>query len=532
MKMPSTQYIQTDNPEHCAVFAVRTPAVGHSGLSHLAEHMCFRGSSQYPADFELFVLNSTLPISINATTYADYTFFYIVTAHNALFVNAIDYLYNGLLQQNYSEDIFTQERDGVLYNELVMLEANEDYALNAAVRLGDDHRHAYAHAGGFTHTISQSSLADLVSYKRQWYTPENISVVISTSDSELYEQSKQYLHSAIQQDSTAINSTSKAIYKITERLTDDVTDTTSKAKNEKAPEILTENKYVDLDNEPSNLESKVDDSKSELTEYRVFTWWFPHAFLASLQANINKLQRAISADDRVIIDDEVNKNGNIALRLIVEHHALYKTLKHFTRVLNSLPVHVKPPLFQDNKLPQQVQKAIDALSVITPIPTKQDKTAMWKACCQSVKASRAISLAEANKKRLGQPLVHLKKRTNTESLTSSYFAKEFSQLTDSENIPDLPRLLTTLAKASHADAPFVTENNHWVYRLSNLPSEQVLRLVQQSAFWQPRLYGECYALGIGKLEGDLFFYGAQDTIGAQRDTWCKQLFENAMLFGA
>ena len=532
MKMPSTQYIQTDNPEHCAVFAVKTPAVDHSGLSHLAEHMCFRGSNQYPNDFELFVLNNTLPISINATTYADYTFFYVVTAHNALFISAIDYLYRGLLQQCYGEDVFTTERDGVVYNELAMLEANKDYALNAAVRLGDDHKHAYAHAGGFTHTISQNSLADLVSYKKQWYTPENISVVISSSDSELYEQSKQYLLSAIQQENAATNSKSKAAYKIADKVTDGVTDTIPKAKSDKTPEILTENRYADLDNKPSNIESNVYYSQSELTEYQVFTWWFPHTFLASLQANINKLQRAVSADDRVIIDDEVNQNGDIALRLIAQHHALYKKLKHFTRVLNSLPVRVKKTPFQDKKLPQQVQKSIDALKVITPIPAKQDRTAIWKTCCQSVKASRAISLAQADKQRLGQPLAHLQKPANAESLTSSYFAKEFSQLTDSENIPALPRLLTTLAKASHADAPFVTENNHWVYRLSTLPSEQVLRLVQQSVFWQPRLSGECYAIGVGRFEDELYFYGAQDTISKQRDAWCKQLFENSMLFVA
>ncbi len=54
---------------HSVVFALKTPAAGHTGLSHLAEHMSFRRS-------ELFTANTLLPVTINATTLAEYTFFF------------------------------------------------------------------------------------------------------------------------------------------------------------------------------------------------------------------------------------------------------------------------------------------------------------------------------------------------------------------------------------------------------------------------------------------------------------------------
>ena len=135
---------------HSVVFALKTPAAGHTGLSHLAEHMSFRRSHQYPAAHEFFTANTLLPVTINATTLAEYTFFFATSEKANVLLDAVNYLYCGLLNRDYSSDEMILERDGVIFNELAMLEANSDYALNAAIRLADTDKNAYQHAGGFT----------------------------------------------------------------------------------------------------------------------------------------------------------------------------------------------------------------------------------------------------------------------------------------------------------------------------------------------------------------------------------------------
>ncbi|HAA99350.1 MAG TPA: peptidase M16, partial [Alteromonas macleodii] len=106
---------------HSVVFALKTPAAGHTGLSHLAEHMSFRRSHPYPAAHELFTANTLLPVTINATTLAEYTFFFASSEKANVLLDAVNYLYCGLLNRDYGTDEVILERDGVIFNELAML---------------------------------------------------------------------------------------------------------------------------------------------------------------------------------------------------------------------------------------------------------------------------------------------------------------------------------------------------------------------------------------------------------------------------
>ncbi|MEC8449886.1 MAG: insulinase family protein, partial [Pseudomonadota bacterium] len=176
---------------HSVVFALKTPAAGHTGLSHLAEHMSFRRSHPYPAAHELFTANTLLPVTINATTLAEYTFFFASSEKANVLLDAVNYLYCGLLNRDYGTDEVTLERDGVIFNELAMLEANSDYALNAAIRLADTHKNAYQHAGGFTQTIGSNSIQALQDYKHQWYQPSNITTLVYSNSAHFFEQCKE-----------------------------------------------------------------------------------------------------------------------------------------------------------------------------------------------------------------------------------------------------------------------------------------------------------------------------------------------------
>jgi Predicted Zn-dependent peptidases len=176
---------------HSVVFALKTPAAGHTGLSHLAEHMSFRRSHQYPTAHELFTANTLLPVTINATTLAEYTFFFASSGKANVLLDAVNYLYCGLLNRDYGTDEVILERDGVIFNELAMLETNSDYALNAAIRLTDTNKNAYQHAGGFTQTIGSNSIQALQDYKRQWYQPSNITTLVYSNSAHFFEQCKE-----------------------------------------------------------------------------------------------------------------------------------------------------------------------------------------------------------------------------------------------------------------------------------------------------------------------------------------------------
>ncbi|HBA58520.1 MAG TPA: peptidase M16, partial [Alteromonas macleodii] len=151
----------------------------------------FRRSHQYPTAHELFTANTLLPVTINATTLAEYTFFFASSEKANVLLDAVNYLYCVLLNRDYGNDEVTIERDGVIFNELAMLEANSDYALNAAIRLTDTNKNAYQHAGGFTQTIGSNSIQALQDYKRQWYQPSNITTLVYSNSAHFFEQCKE-----------------------------------------------------------------------------------------------------------------------------------------------------------------------------------------------------------------------------------------------------------------------------------------------------------------------------------------------------
>ena len=73
-------------------------------------------------------------------------------------LDAVNYLHCGLLNRDYGTDEVILERDGVIFNELAMLETNSDYALNAAIRLADTNKMPSTR-GGFTQTRQKHSSA-------------------------------------------------------------------------------------------------------------------------------------------------------------------------------------------------------------------------------------------------------------------------------------------------------------------------------------------------------------------------------------
>ncbi|AFT79622.1 peptidase M16 domain-containing protein [Alteromonas macleodii str. 'Black Sea 11'] len=297
---------------HSVVFALKTPAAGHTGLSHLAEHMSFRRSHQYPAAHELFTANTLLPVTINATTLSEYTFFFASSEKANVLLDAVNYLYCGLLNRDYGTDEVTLERDGVIFNELAMLEANSDYALNAAIRLTDTNKNAYQHAGGFTQTIGCNSIQALQDYKRQWYQPSNITTLVYSDSAHFFEQCKEVV-TAVSEEIAL--SAMKALSEKT-ALSEKAALSEESTLNRDAPlsQHSSQREHSHLDKE-ATLDARTTKGENESIRH-VLTWWFPRCFLNGLQQQEAALSTVAGLENTLFIDPEINQQGNFAIRLV------------------------------------------------------------------------------------------------------------------------------------------------------------------------------------------------------------------------
>ena len=305
-------------------------------MSHLAEHMSFRRSHQYPTAHELFTANTLLPVTINATTLAEYTFFFASSEKANVLLDAVNYLYCGLLNRDYGTDEVILERDGVIFNELAMLEANSDYALNAAIRLTDTNKNAYQHAGGFTQTIGSNSIQALQDYKRQWYQPSNITTLVYSNSAHFFEQCKEVVAALSEEIAVSAMKTLSAMkaqsvetaLSAEKTLSEKTALSAETALSEKAAssEESTLNRNAALSQHASQREHSHLDKEASLDAQttkgenesirHVLTWWFPQCFLNGLLQQEATLSTVAGLKNTLFIDPEINQQGNFAIRLV------------------------------------------------------------------------------------------------------------------------------------------------------------------------------------------------------------------------
>ena len=485
---------------HSVVFALKTPAAGHTGLSHLAEHMSFRRSHQYPAAHELFTANTLLPVTINATTLAEYTFFFATSEKANVLLDAVNYLYCGLLNRDYGTDEVILERDGVIFNELAMLEANSDYALNAAIRLADTDKNAYQHAGGFTQTIGNNSIQALQNYKRLWYQPNNITTLVYSNSVQLFEQCKEVV--------TALSSM-KALSAET-ALSEKTALSTETALSEES----SLNRDAPLNQHPPQREDSNSDEEAFIGSQHtngknesirhVLTWWFPQYFLNGLRQQEATLNTVAGPENTLFIDSEINHQGNFAIRLVTkeamndEESALSteavprlsqnlthkqvkgdnnKRLERLKQVVStclaSLDIAPSTPLPDTNKHAEGVGAAIryfaQLMNALSSNECATEDCATKNAYLASAnKVSRSYlgALLSPEKSVASERFTKARKALNAQasafnsapSLFIPRLVSKYQHFITLENLPSLPRLLHPLAKNTTALARFKAEH--------------------------------------------------------------------------
>ncbi len=546
-------------------------------MSHLAEHMSFRRSHQYPAAHELFTANTLLPVTINATTLAEYTFFFASSEKANVLLDAVNYLYCGLLNRDYGTDEVILERDGVIFNELAMLEANSDYALNAAIRLTDTNKNAYQHAGGFTQTIGSNSIQALQDYKRQWYQPSNITTLVYSDSAHFFEQCKEVV--------TALSAETA------------LSEESTLNRNASLSQHASQREHSHLDKEAS-LDAQTTKGENESIRH-VLTWWFPQCFLNGLLQQEATLSTVAGLENTLFIDPEINQQGNFAIRLVTNEamkevaselsiealpklsqnltHKLVsddydkrlRQLKHVVSAcLASFDIRPSKPMPDTDKHAEGVGAAIRYFAQLTDALDSNKCTA--KDC-----ATKSAYLASANKvshsylRALPSPeklaaLERIRKArkdfsaqasaSNSEqSLLIPHLNSKYRHFIALEHLPALPRLLRPLANkttnlkrfnAEHIASPFTPVSipspsttlepasphsaygclaSHWVYRIAFYQQSILQAVLAHHFFWQPRTSGECYALGAATYENNLFLFGASDTNITERENWCHKV---------
>ena len=310
-------------------------------MSHLAEHMSFRRSHQYPAAHELFTANTLLPVTINATTLAEYTFFFASSEKANVLLDAVNYLYCGLLNRDYGTDEVTLERDGVIFNELAMLEANSDYALNAAIRLTDTNKNAYQHAGGFTQTIGSNSIQALQDYKRQWYQPSNITTLVYSNSAHFFEQCKEVVTAVSEEIAlsaqTALSAMKAQSVETALSAEKTLSEESTLNRNAALSQHASQREHSHLDKEAS-LDAQTTKGENESIRH-VLTWWFPQCFLNGLLQQEATLSTVAGLENTLIIDPEINQQGNFAIRLV--------TNEAMKEVASELSIEALPKLSQN-----------------------------------------------------------------------------------------------------------------------------------------------------------------------------------------
>ena len=158
----------------------KNEVVGRTGFAHLFEHMMFQGSKNYDADY--FTPLQEAGANINGSTSSDRTNYYEVVPSNflelALFMEA-DRM-GGLLEAMTIEKLNNQ-RD-VVKNERRQRVDNQPYG-TAGERIGEimfpkGHPYNWSVIGSLD-DLSAASLDDVKGFFRQYYVPNNASLVIA-----------------------------------------------------------------------------------------------------------------------------------------------------------------------------------------------------------------------------------------------------------------------------------------------------------------------------------------------------------------
>ena len=180
-----------NNEGFSALFVVNTPIIDDSGVAHGVEHGVFRRSLAFENPETLFQLTALTDAKINASTFADTTYFHCQSPCEYTFNLAIEYLLNGLFSPVFDEEylngeVYDGKVKGVIYRELIGIEhtkSNNEIKEKKEISETSEIEGEFNY-GGVSSTIGDLTLKEIRAFHQRFYQASNITLVTANADIE------------------------------------------------------------------------------------------------------------------------------------------------------------------------------------------------------------------------------------------------------------------------------------------------------------------------------------------------------------
>ena len=180
-----------NNEGYSALFVVNTPIFDNSGVAHGVEHGIFRRSLAFENPETLFQLTALTDAKINASTFADTTYFHCQSQCKSTFNLVVEYLLNGLFSPVFNEEylngeVYDGKDKGVIYRELIGIEhtkSNNEIKEKKEISETSEIEGEFNY-GGVSSTIGDLTLKEIRAFHQRFYQASNITLVTANADIE------------------------------------------------------------------------------------------------------------------------------------------------------------------------------------------------------------------------------------------------------------------------------------------------------------------------------------------------------------
>ena len=149
-----------------------------AGLSHFLEHILFKGTKKYPNPFDLVRTIDIMGAHYNAFTSKDHTCYYMEISKN-YFEKTVKILKEMIFNSLFNKEEINKEIN-VVIEELKKRLDIPDYFINLKLyKLLFDNNSLGRSVGGYEKVISGLNKDIVVDYYKQYYQPNNISILIA-----------------------------------------------------------------------------------------------------------------------------------------------------------------------------------------------------------------------------------------------------------------------------------------------------------------------------------------------------------------
>lgn len=149
-----------------------------AGISHVLEHMVFKGTKKYPTPLDIATTVDSMGAQFNAFTGKEYTGYYIKSAGNHI-EKSLDVLSQFLTAPRLKQDDLDREK-GVIIEEINMY---EDLPMERAGEEFENLMYEGSDLGrliiGKKKTVTGVNSGDLREYMKKWYRGGNVLVVVA-----------------------------------------------------------------------------------------------------------------------------------------------------------------------------------------------------------------------------------------------------------------------------------------------------------------------------------------------------------------